>query len=85
MDRFWKWDYFGEYVAFVSVFIMAVGSITAVNLWVLHSALLTQSIGFLALMIEATIGLPILYQNYSTRTSGSLRYVNNQVTCFYNV
>lgn len=74
MNKFWRWDYFGEYIAFLSSFVVVVGSLTFFNLWLLHSKLLTVSIGFMALMTEATLGMPQLYHNWKSHSRGGLRY-----------
>lgn len=73
MERFWKWDYFGEYISFLSTFVLAVGSLAFVNLWVLHSRVITECIGFAALMTEATLGMPQLYHNWKSHSRGGLR------------
>lgn len=73
MNRFWNWDYFGEYVAFLLIFIATIGTIALLNLAFFHAAWLTELIGFLALMIEATLAMPQFYKNYMNKSCYGLR------------
>lgn len=49
-------------------------AVTLLNLSVLHSSLLTEAIGSLALLIEATLAMPQCYQNWRNKSCQGLRY-----------
>lgn len=74
LERFWQWDYFGEYLAFLLTFLAVGAAVTLLNLSVLHSSLLTEAIGSLALLIEATLAMPQCYQNWRNKSCQGLRY-----------
>lgn len=74
INRFWSWDYFGEYLAFLGTFILTVGILTILNQSLFHASWLTETIGFMALMLEATLAMPQLYRNYQNKSCEGLRY-----------
>lgn len=73
MNRFWSWDYFGEYLAFLAIFVFAIGILTIINQTVLGSEWVTEGVGFMALMTEATLAFPQLWQNYQNKSCRGLR------------
>lgn len=74
MSKFWSWDYFGEYLAFLGAFVLSVGILTILNQSLFHAPWLTETIGFMALMLEATLAMPQLYRNYQNKSCEGLRY-----------
>lgn len=75
MNRFWSWDYFGEYLAFLGTFVLVVGILTILNQALFHASWLTELIGFMALMLESTLAMPQLYRNYCNKSCEGLRYM----------
>lgn len=73
MERFWRWDYFGEYLAFLGTFVVGVAVLTFFNKYILGSAVITESVGGLALMVESTLAMPQFYQNLKTQSAAGLR------------
>ena len=72
MQNFWNWDYFGEYISFLGLLAGSVGLVTTLNLVVLHSSVITELMGSLALMTESTLGMPQLLQNYRAHSASGL-------------
>lgn len=71
---FWQWDRFGDYVAFLALFTVLVGIATSLDRAVLHTRYYGEAIGILALMVEASLGLPQLYRNWSAKSTKGLRF-----------
>jgi hypothetical protein len=76
MENFWQWDYFGEYLAFLGLFVLTIATVTILNKLIFGSAWVTETVGGLALMIESTLAMPQFYSNWKSKTTGSLRYLN---------
>jgi hypothetical protein len=76
LKKFWKWDYFGEYMGFLVTFMLLVGGVTMINLWIFRSDWITETLGFLALMVESTLAMPQVYQNYNTKSCQGLRHIS---------
>lgn len=63
---FWKWSAFEDYLLFCFGFTVLCAIIT---LLLLDSAVYVETLGSLALMFEAMLGLPQLLQNFSNRST----------------
>ncbi|KAM3608956.1 uncharacterized protein V6R79_007394 [Siganus canaliculatus] len=63
---FWKWSAFEDYLLFCFGFTVLCAVIT---LLLLDSAVFVETLGSLALMFEAMLGLPQLLQNYHNRST----------------
>ncbi|XP_039101780.1 solute carrier family 66 member 2 isoform X3 [Hyaena hyaena] len=59
--HFWHWSSFGDYVQCVLAFTGVAGYITYLSI---DSALFVETLGFLAVLTEAMLGVPQLYRNY---------------------
>ncbi|XP_030148412.1 solute carrier family 66 member 2 isoform X4 [Lynx canadensis] len=59
--HFWHWSSFGDYVQCVVAFTGVAGYITYLSI---DSALFVETLGFLAVLTEAMLGVPQLYRNY---------------------
>lgn len=73
MGRFWNWNSLEPYLSWLAGFFLLFGTITIINLYILQSMILTESIGTLALLIEATLAMPQLMQNYRCKSTRGLR------------
>lgn len=59
--HFWHWSSFGDYVQCVLAFTGVAGYVTYLSM---DSALFVETLGFLAVLTEAMLGVPQLYRNY---------------------
>ncbi|XP_034851935.1 solute carrier family 66 member 2 isoform X1 [Mirounga angustirostris] len=59
--HFWHWSSFGDYVQCVLAFTGVAGYVTYLSI---DSVLFVETLGFLAVLTEATLGIPQLYRNY---------------------
>ncbi|XP_067554873.1 solute carrier family 66 member 2 isoform X2 [Pseudorca crassidens] len=60
-QHFWHWDSFGDYVQCVLAFTGVAGCVTYLSI---DSALFVESLGFLAVLTEAMLGMPQLCRNH---------------------
>jgi len=67
---FWKWTDFQSYLDFMLLFAVA-GS--AMTFLLLESILYVEIIGFLAVFIEAMLGMPQLLQNHKNKSTQGMR------------
>uniref|UniRef100_A0A3Q1EHI7 Si:dkey-246g23.2 n=1 Tax=Acanthochromis polyacanthus TaxID=80966 RepID=A0A3Q1EHI7_9TELE len=63
---FWKWSAFEDYLLFCFGFTVLCAVVT---LLLLDSAVFVETLGSLALMFEAMLGLPQLLQNFDNRST----------------
>ncbi len=68
---FWKWSAFEDYLLFCFGFTVLCAVIT---LLLLDSALFVETLGSLAVMFEAMLGLPQLLQNFHNHSTKGMRY-----------
>ncbi|XP_057554658.1 solute carrier family 66 member 2 isoform X3 [Hippopotamus amphibius kiboko] len=59
--HFWHWSSFGDYVQCVLAFTGVAGYVTYLSI---DSALFVETLGFLAVLTEAMLGVPQLYRNH---------------------
>ncbi|XP_029777170.1 PQ-loop repeat-containing protein 1 isoform X2 [Suricata suricatta] len=64
--HFWHWSSFGDYVQCVLAFTGVAGYITYLSI---DSALFVETLGFLAVLTEAMLGVPQLYRNHRHRST----------------
>ncbi|XP_058133917.1 solute carrier family 66 member 2 isoform X2 [Dasypus novemcinctus] len=64
--HFWHWSCFADYVQCVLVFTGVAGCVTYLSI---DSALFVETLGFLAVLTEALLGVPQLYRNYRHRST----------------
>nr|XP_031528222.1 solute carrier family 66 member 2 isoform X2 [Vicugna pacos] len=64
--HFWHWSSFGDYVQCVLAFTGVAGYVTYLSI---DSALFVETLGFLAVLTEAMLGLPQLYRNQRLRST----------------
>nr|XP_027791121.1 solute carrier family 66 member 2 isoform X1 [Marmota flaviventris] len=64
--HFWHWSSFGDYVQCVLAFTGVAGYVTYLSI---DSALFVETLGFLAVLTEAMLGVPQLYRNYCHRST----------------
>uniref|UniRef100_A0A8C9Q1L9 Solute carrier family 66 member 2 n=1 Tax=Spermophilus dauricus TaxID=99837 RepID=A0A8C9Q1L9_SPEDA len=64
--HFWRWSSFGDYVQCVLAFTGVAGYVTYLSI---DSALFVETLGFLAVLTEAMLGVPQLYRNYCHRST----------------
>lgn len=68
--HFWHWSSFADYVQCVLAFTGVAGYITYLSI---DSALFVETLGFLAVLTEAMLGVPQLYRNYRHRSTEGMR------------
>lgn len=66
LRSFWKWSAFEDYLLFCFGFTVLCAAVTFL---LLDSALFVETLGFLAVMFEAMLGLPQLLQNLHNRST----------------
>lgn len=71
LRSFWKWSAFEDYLLFCFGF---TALCTVVTFLLLDSALFVETLGSLAVMFEAMLGLPQLLQNLHNRSTKGMRY-----------
>ena len=74
-EEFWNWKQFDEYLAFLSVFVLIGGSLTLFNHFILQSSLMTEFIGYFAVLVESCLGIPQLIKNFNSRSVKGLSFV----------
>ncbi|XP_034540567.1 solute carrier family 66 member 2 isoform X2 [Notolabrus celidotus] len=67
---FWKWSAFEDYLLFCFGFTVLCAVVT---LLLLDSAVFVETLGSLAVMFEAMLGLPQLLQNFENRSTKGMR------------
>ncbi|XP_052362510.1 solute carrier family 66 member 2-like [Oncorhynchus keta] len=67
---FWSWDGFEDYLIFLLAFTLPCAFAT---LLLLDSSLFVESLGFLAVLTEAMLGLPQLLQNQRKHSTTGMR------------
>ncbi|XP_041811166.1 solute carrier family 66 member 2 isoform X1 [Chelmon rostratus] len=65
-NHFWSWSHFMDYVQCVLAFTLVAAYITYL---LLDSALFVETLGFLAVFIEAMLGTPQLHCNYQNKST----------------
>ncbi|XP_025853573.2 solute carrier family 66 member 2 isoform X2 [Vulpes vulpes] len=68
--HFWHWSSFGDYVQCVLAFTGVAGYVTYLSI---DSALFVETLGFLAVLTEAMLGVPQLYRNYRHKSTEGMR------------
>ncbi|XP_077728033.1 solute carrier family 66 member 2 isoform X5 [Canis aureus] len=68
--HFWHWSSFGDYVQCVLAFTGVAGYVTYLSI---DSALFVETLGFLAVLTEAMLGVPQLYRNYRHQSTEGMR------------
>lgn len=70
LRSFWKWSAFEDYLLFCFGFTVLCAVVTFL---LLDSALFVETLGSLAVMFEAMLGLPQLLQNLHNRSTKGMR------------
>ncbi|KAG8504346.1 PQ-loop repeat-containing protein 1 [Galemys pyrenaicus] len=65
-QHFWRWSSFSDYVQCVLAFTGVAGYITYLSI---DSAVFVETLGFLAVLTEAMLGVPQLYRNHRHRST----------------
>ena len=68
-EHFWNWTYFSDYLYFLSMFFVLVAFIT--NIFI-QSELFIDTLGFVALCMEALLLLPQLLRNFRRKSTDGL-------------
>lgn len=68
--HFWHWSSFADYVQCVLAFTGAAGYITYLSI---DSAVFVETLGFLAVLIEAMMGVPQLCRNHRHQSTEGMR------------
>lgn len=68
--HFWHWSSFADYVQCVLAFTGVAGYITYLSI---DSALFVETLGFLAVLTEAMLGVPQLYRNHRHQSTEGMR------------
>lgn len=68
-DHFWNWTYFSDYVYFLSVFFVFFAFVTNIFM---QSELFIDTLGFVALCMEALLLLPQLLRNFQRKSTDGL-------------
>ena len=69
-NYFWRWSYFSDYCIFISLFSLAGGLLTALFF---NVSLYIELLGFASLLLEACLGLPQLWRNFSNQSTEGMR------------
>ncbi|XP_055272858.1 solute carrier family 66 member 2 isoform X2 [Moschus berezovskii] len=69
--HFWHWSSFADYVQCVLAFTGVAGYITYLSI---DSALFVETLGFLAVLTEAMLGVPQLYRNHRHQSTEGMRW-----------
>uniref|UniRef100_A0A8D2A122 Solute carrier family 66 member 2 n=1 Tax=Sus scrofa TaxID=9823 RepID=A0A8D2A122_PIG len=64
--HFWRWSSFGDYVQCVLAFTGVAGYVTYLSI---DSTLFVETLGFLAVLTEAMLGVPQLYRNHRLQST----------------
>ena len=68
---FWKWSNFEDYIQFLFVFTAVVAFLTSyLYTWPLY----VEMLGLVALVTEATLGLPQFLHNHQHKSTAGMRY-----------
>lgn len=70
-SHFWSWSHFLDYVQCVLAFTLVAAYVTYL---LLDSSVFVESLGFLAVFIEAMLGTPQLHCNYQNKSTEGMRY-----------
>lgn len=71
LHYFWKWSAFEDYLLFCFGFTVLCAVVT---LLLLDSAVFVETLGSLAVVFEAMLGVPQLLQNFHNRSTKGMRY-----------
>lgn len=77
-NHFWLWTHFLDYVQCVLAFTLVAAYITYL---LLDSIVFVETLGFLAVFIEAMLGTPQLHCNYQNKSTEGMRYRSRNHTC----
>jgi len=72
-SSFWAWPKFLDYCSFMIFFAVVVSLVMLTSIMLGGSATFTELIGFFSLMIESTLAMPQLYNNWRRRSVSGLR------------
>lgn len=72
MKYFWGWTDFMSYFEFMATFTAILGLAV---FFLLDNYWFVESIGFLAVFVEAMLGAPQFLQNYESRSTDGMRYL----------
>ncbi|XP_032943082.1 solute carrier family 66 member 2 isoform X4 [Rhinolophus ferrumequinum] len=75
--HFWHWSSFADYVQCVLAFTGVAGYVTYLSI---DSALFVETLGFLAVLTEAMLGVPQLYRNQRHQSTEGMR-VGSDISC----
>lgn len=70
-SHFWSWSHFLDYVQCVLAFTLVAAYVTYL---LLDSTVFVETLGFLAVFIEAMLGTPQLHCNYQNKSTEGMRY-----------
>lgn len=74
LGDFWRWNELTKYIRWLVLFSVTIGALTFFNIILFRTAVFTEVIGTFALLIEATLAMPQLLQNYRNKTTRGLRF-----------
>lgn len=67
---FWRWTFFIDYCYFLGLF-SAVGAV--ITFLFLGLSVYVEMLGFASLLLEACLGMPQLWRNYSNKSTEGMR------------
>ena len=70
IDDFWKWSDFASYVEFMALFTILASIVTVAFI---RSPYYVELLGLFAVMTEAMLGVPQLYENYKNQSTEGMR------------
>jgi solute carrier family 66, member 2 len=71
--NFWNWEEYADYISFIGCLALSMSMLTIFMTFVLHSKSYNVLLGYAALLIEATLGIPQLIDIYRNRSTKGLR------------
>lgn len=76
--HFWHWSSFADYLQCVLAFTGVAGYVTYLSI---DSAVYVETLGFLAVLTEAMLGVPQLYRNHLCQSTEGMRWVGTWPCC----
>lgn len=69
---FWRWTQFSDYALFAALLFVAGGAVTFLLLSV---TVYVELLGFVSLLLEAMLGVPQFWRNFSNKSTEGMRSV----------
>ncbi len=71
-DAFWELSNLKHYTTLISTLAILMANIVLINLVFVESTIVTEAVGFSALLLESTLAMPQLYRNHINKSCAGL-------------